>query len=131
MPNATAGQGADQTLGKILYVEDSALVGRFLVDALQIENIDVTLAPDATAAFAFLEKDAIRFDLVLCDYKLPGSNGLEVMAAIRERYPELALVLTTGFAEEAVERAAAAYDGLLEKPFEIAELVALVNRHRR
>jgi len=116
---------------KILYVEDCPIVGRFLVDALHVEGIEVTLVSDAPAAFASLEEDATSFDLVLCDNKLPGATGLELMASIRQRFPDLPLVLTTGFADDSVQGAAAAFDGLLLKPFEISELVAVLERRRR
>ncbi len=119
------------TQAAILYVEDSALIGRFLVDALAIEGIEVVLAADADAALACLDEDADRFVLALCDYQLPGTTGLELMATIRKRHPHLALVLTTGFADNEVASAATTFDGLLNKPFEIAELVALVDRHLR
>lgn len=118
------------TRARLLYVEDSAIVGRFLVDALKIENIDVTLAANAEAALQSLAQDGASFDLVLCDYRLPDTTGLDLMAAIRARCPELPLVLTTGFADSDIEDAAAGFDGLLSKPFEIADIVALLERHR-
>lgn len=107
------------------------MIGRFLVDALKFEGIEVVLAADAEAAFDRLEEDADRFVLALCDYQLPGRTGLDLMATIRERYPRLPLVLTTGFADADLTTAASAFDGLLSKPFEVAEVVELVERHMR
>lgn len=103
------------------------MVGRFLVDSLSFEGVGAVLAEDAARALAILDEDADAFSLVLCDQSLPDTTGLELMGAIRSRYPALRLVLTTGFADHAVEAAANEYDGLLPKPFAAADVVALLN----
>lgn len=111
---------------KVLYVEDSAVVGQFLVDALSFEGVDAVLAEHAERALEILGSDADSFALVLCDQSLPDTSGLELMRIIRERYPTLRLVLTTGFAGSEIETAAGEFDGLLPKPFDARDVVALL-----
>lgn len=111
---------------KVLYVEDSAVVGQFLVDALSFEGVDAVLAEHAARALEILDEDAGSFALVLCDQSLPDTPGLELMRMIRERFPSLRLVLTTGFAGSDIESAADEFDGLLPKPFDARDVVALL-----
>ncbi len=110
----------------ILYVEDSELVGRFVVDALKLSGVNATLVVSAGQALDTLKLRSEDFALVLCDQSLPDISGLELMAQIRQLYPTLRLVLTTGFVDTDIEERARAYDALLPKPFDIDQVVALL-----
>ncbi len=111
----------------ILYVEDSELVGRFVVDALKLKNVDVTLVVSAAQALETLVTCADDFALVLCDQSLPDASGLELMAQIRATYPTLRLALTTGFVDSDIEERARAFDALLPKPFDTDQVIALLD----
>lgn len=110
----------------ILYVEDSELVGRFVVDALKLSGVDVTLVVSGNLALETLKTRADEFALVLCDQSLPDISGLELMAQIREVYPTLRLALTTGFVDADIEQRARAFDALLPKPFDTDQVLALL-----
>lgn len=113
---------------RVLYVEDSSIVGEFLSDALSFEGVDVVLAPTAARALEILDSATDHFSLVLCDQVLPDQTGIELMREIRRRDATLRLVLTTGFADTDVELAAKEFDGLLPKPFDASDVVALINK---
>ncbi|HKK51074.1 MAG TPA: response regulator, partial [Myxococcota bacterium] len=81
-------------------------------------------------------EDAIRFiedeapDIVLSDIRMPGTTGLDVLAAANAADPELPVILMTAQASlqsamEAVNRGAYYY---IQKPFQNEELVAIVRR---
>src|SRR6056297_859225 len=79
-------------------------------------------------AIRSIEEDAP--DVVLSDIRMPGTTGLEVLAAANEADPELPVILMTAQASlqsamEAVNRGAYYY---IQKPFQNEELVALVRR---
>ena len=111
--------------GKLLYVEDSDLVGRFVVEALKHHDVDVVLAPTAAEALVSLENDAADFSMVLSDQSLPDFTGLELLALVRSLYPDLSLVLTTGFVDSHIEKGARSLEGLLPKPFAVGDILAL------
>jgi len=83
---------------------------------------------DAPAALEAL--DRLGPALVLTDLRLPGVDGLELLAALRERRPELPVVLMTGHGDIATAvqaMRAGAYD-FLEKPFGRERLVSVIER---
>jgi CheY-like chemotaxis protein len=74
---------------------------------------------------------AEKFDLVVVDYLMPGMNGGEVIAKIRETHPRLPIILHSGFTDRlALERKVTQADALLQKggPREIKELLETVSR---
>ena len=116
--------------GRVAIVEDD----RELLDQMRWalkSTWDVSAAEDATAGLALLSEDP---DLFLIDLRLPPSRepreGLDLLRAIRERRPELPVVVMTGerersFALKAVELGA--YD-FFRKPVNPAELVLVLGR---
>ncbi|MEM6638601.1 MAG: response regulator [Pseudomonadota bacterium] len=111
---------------QILYVEDSAVIGRMLAESLDEQGVTVHLADTGDQALSWLAEHAGELSMVLCDHGLPDTTGLELMHRIREQFPDLRLVLTTGFAGPDIERRAAAFDGLLIKPFDTAAVTAFI-----
>jgi DNA-binding NtrC family response regulator len=72
----------------------------------------------------------VHFDLVLCDLRLPGINGLDVLKEVKLRHPETEVIVMTGYgsvdtAVEAIRTGAFHY---LSKPIKMAELRSLVER---
>jgi len=88
----------------------------------------VEVAPDGAAGLAMLAKES--FDLVILDLKMPGLSGMEVLAKIKQEYPQVVVIVITGYAtiESAVEAIkGGAYD-FLPKPFTPDALRAIVAR---
>ena len=86
------------------------------------------LAQDGTVALAFLEKE--RVDLVLLDIIMPGMDGVEVLRKIKDRRPNLPVVMVT--ASASVDHAIAALregaDDFFRKPVDLDELALCVAR---
>jgi DNA-binding NtrC family response regulator len=76
------------------------------------------MARDASEALAVVSSESV--DLVLCDVKMPGINGLELVRQIHEFEPDLPCIVITGYgsAENSVEALRAGAFWYLEKPFE-------------
>ena len=83
-------------MATVLVVEDEILVRNFLQVELQEAGYAVILAQNADAAIAILE---VRTDiqLVFTDIDMPGSmDGLKLAAYVRDRWPPLHIIITTG-----------------------------------
>jgi PAS domain S-box-containing protein len=116
---------------RLLVVDDEIAIGRTLAIALS-DEFDVGTATSGRSALELLEGEA-RFDVVLCDLMMPDVSGMDVYERVVERRPELAarFVFVTGgaFTDRArafVERVQAP---VVEKPFDLAKLPALLREH--
>ncbi len=96
----------DGGTGRILIVEDDPMVREFAAGTLISLGYSVTCAADAQEALQILETDG-SFDLVFSDVVMPGPTDGRAMASdITLHYPDLPVVLTTGYAD--IERIGAA-----------------------
>ncbi len=82
-------------------------------------------------ALAELRRDPGQFDLVVSDLTMPGMNGLELAAQVREIRPDLPLILASGYGgtAELESLTRLGIRELLPKPFPIATLARAVHRH--
>ena len=81
---------------RILVVEDEVLVRSLLAEELREAGFVVVEAADAREALAFLDADG-GVDLMFSDIRMPGQlSGLDLARAVRERRPDLPIVLTSG-----------------------------------
>src|SRR6476659_8307857 len=79
---------------QILIVDDEASIRVTLSALLKRAGYDVTPAENGAEAVALLERQA--FDLMLVDLKMPGMDGMQVVAAARQRQPDIAIIVLTG-----------------------------------
>jgi nitrogen regulation protein NR(I) len=113
---------------KILLIEDDAAIGLTLRRVLSEEGYEVTTETRGDSGLDRAQSE--RFDVVITDMKLPGLNGIDLIRQLRGSKPRLPLILVTahGTTETAIEATkSGAYDYLL-KPFQIPELLELVER---
>jgi len=82
---------------RVLVVEDNDDVGQFSTELLEDLGYMVRRADNANTALAILAEDEFAADLVFSDVIMPGMNGVELAGLIRERYPGLPVVLTSGY----------------------------------
>jgi DNA-binding NtrC family response regulator len=113
---------------KVLVIDDEASMLETLGILLRGEGFEVAARTSGRAALE--EWDTVRPDLVLTDIRMPGMTGMDVLAAVRQRDPEVPVILMTAQASlqsaiEAVNRGAFYY---LQKPFSNDDLVALCRR---
>lgn len=105
----------------VLVVEDNEDIGRFSTELLQDLGYTVSWVTDARAALAAIERDEFAFDLVFSDIIMPGMNGIELATILRERYPGLPVVLTSGYSNVLAENAHHGYE-LIQKPYSVEVL---------
>jgi DNA-binding response OmpR family regulator len=111
----------------VLVVEDDADLASLLQMIVAEAGYEVRTAPDGAAALARVAERMPA--LVLLDMRMPIMNGWEFARAFRERHGRAAPVVVVTAAEDARARAEEiAADGWLEKPFEIDDVLRIVER---
>jgi DNA-binding NtrC family response regulator len=106
---------------RILVVEDDQEVGQFSTELLQDLGYATKWVVNAREALAVLAEDELAFDLVFSDVIMPGMNGVELATVIRERYPGLPVVLTSGYSSVLAENAHRGFE-LIQKPYSVEAL---------
>jgi len=112
---------------RVLVVEDNDDVGAFSTELLEDLGYAVRRASDARAALTLLAEDEFAVDLVFSDVIMPGMNGLELAGVLRERYPGLPVVLTSGYSNVLAENAHHGFD-LIQKPYSVEALSRILRK---
>jgi CheY-like chemotaxis protein len=116
-----APEEASEALLSILLVEDNDEVAAAEEAVLTMLGHRVHREPEASAALLQLRKHN-QFDCVVTDIQMPGElNGIDLARAVRRDFPNLPVVLVTGYAEE-LEWAEQTGFAVLPKPFSIEGL---------
>ena len=118
---------------RLLVIDDEESLRVALSRFLRSRGYEVTAVATAVDALAAMDRD--HCDLAVCDVRMPGMTGLELLPAALEKDPEMAVVMLSAVndaptATEAIARGAFDY---LVKPIELADLQVAVERalHRR
>ena len=121
------GAALEVHVSSVLIVDDESRIREILSRWLTPAGYETREAADADLA---LEALAISpADVVLCDVHMPGRDGLWLMGKIRERFPEIAVVLATS--DDAVPPTTSLQPGVVEylvKPFTRESVLAAVAR---
>ena len=112
----------------ILVVEDEQHLAEGLRFNLEADGHHVTLAADGDAAIQHLTAGRGQFELVVLDVMLPGRDGFEVASTLRRRGDFVPILMLTarGRAEDVLKGFESGADDYLQKPFELAILLARI-----
>jgi DNA-binding NtrC family response regulator len=114
-----------------LVVDDDDSVRLTLVANLDLDGFHVADVATAEAALALLDEET--FDVVLSDVRMPGMGGVGLVTELRNRHPEVPVVMMTAFSNE--ESIAGAYGAgvftVLRKPFDVEHVVRTLQRALR
>jgi DNA-binding response OmpR family regulator len=107
---------------KILVIEDESRVAFLIKKGLNEFGFSVSIAPDGLVGKELALTG--RFDLIITDIMLPGMNGVALCKLIRDRLPDIPIIMLTalGTTDEKVEGFDAGANDYLVKPFEFREL---------
>ncbi len=113
----------------ILVVDDDDPVRVMLARLLQTQGYRVLQAPNASEARKLIGTQ--RPDLVISDIVMPGESGIELRRHIAGMWPELPVILISGYSAEGPAEFAArtANTTFVQKPFAADQLLALVEQH--
>jgi two-component system, OmpR family, response regulator len=116
---------------KLLIVDDEKDFVDALAERLQLRGFQVLTAIDGEGALRIIEDDPPQ--LVILDIMMPGLSGLDVLQQIKERTPQIPVILLTGLgstAEGTKGMHLGAYDFLI-KPINIDELIQKMDEAAR
>jgi CheY-like chemotaxis protein len=118
-------------LKTVLVVDDNADLGQTLKMALELEGYSARFA--STGKEALVLQQSQPADVVLTDIFMPDSDGFELIATVRRDFPRTRIVAMSGGGRKLKRdylptAELAGVDATLQKPFEIADLLALLTK---
>lgn len=127
-PDATpsAQDNGDTASTDILVIDDDHIVRNLIVECLQSLGYQVRQAADGESGLRLLKERAP--DLLMVDFIMPGLNGAEVIERVRADLPDLPIILATGYVDAQVSAELLRNELLLQKPFDIDDLAAMVRQ---
>jgi len=114
------------TMPHILVVDDELSMREFLKILLEKEGYSVSLAPEAATALKTVAKETV--DLVITDIRMPGMSGLDLLAELKQRLPDLPVIMITAFAspDDAVLAMKNGAFDYITKPFNVDEIKGVI-----
>ncbi len=113
-------------MSKILVIDDERSIRSTLKDILEYEKYQVDSAEDGQQGIDLVRKN--EYDIVLCDIKMPGMDGIEVLEKIQILAPDVPVVMISGHgnidtAVESIKKGAFDY---IEKPLDLNRLLITI-----
>ncbi len=112
---------------RILVADDEMSIRLLYSEELKEEGYEVYLASNGREALDIVEK--VKLDLVILDIKMPEMDGIEALRQIKERQPDLPVLLSTAYGEYRQDFATWASDEYLVKSSDLEDLKAVVKRY--
>jgi DNA-binding NtrC family response regulator len=112
----------------VLVVDDEPLIRWSMAEILTSRGHTVAEAGNGKEALAVVKGVVNRPDVVLLDYRLPDSNDLSLLAAIKRELPESPIILMTAYGSPEIASGALALGAyrVVNKPFEVHDVVTLI-----
>ena len=110
-------------MSRILVIDDERSIRNTLKDILEFEKYQVEIAEDGFKALELLKTN--DFDVILCDIKMPGMDGIEVLQKVEEIKPDTPVVMISGHGniDTAVESIKKGAFDFIEKPLDLNRLL--------
>jgi CheY-like chemotaxis protein len=112
---------------RILVADDEMSIRLLYSEELKEEGYEVYLAANGKEALEIVEK--VPLDLVILDIKMPEMDGIEALRQIKERQPDLPVLLSTAYGEYRQDFATWASDEYLVKSSDLEDLKSAVKRY--
>ena len=117
--------GAITRSGKnILIIDDERIIQKVLSSVLSQLGYTPFVAHGGVEALEFLARGELRIDAVFLDMVMPGLTGRQTFEKIRELWPELPVIVVTGYADEreTIEMLDSGINGFIDKPFKAGQI---------
>ncbi len=107
---------------RVLLIDDDKWIRSSLEYYFQKKTLVFEALEDAGQGFETVNFQ--DFDIIICDYKLPGANGIEVLNAAARVKPDIIRILITAFADDHVISMAqkTGVDDFIAKPFKVKDI---------
>ncbi len=118
----------DQVKPHILVVDDEAGLRQSLAEYFQLTGFAVNTADNASDAYTLLLQEP--HDAIVTDVKMPGEDGISLLGRVRQKWPEIPVIIMTGHAqlEMAIEALKIGAFDFVQKPFRFDYMVKIVER---
>ncbi|HET7091569.1 MAG TPA: response regulator [Anaerolineae bacterium] len=118
----------EDTAGSVLVVDDAPQICKALSDVLTASGYIVRTAPSGERALQIMESS--EFDLIITDLKMSGMSGMDLIARVKERAPDLSIVILSGYGDmdDVIKAMRVGITDYLKKPFSIDEVLDVVKR---
>jgi two-component system cell cycle sensor histidine kinase/response regulator CckA len=128
-PDKTAKPGTTVT-ARILVVDDDENILKTTEQLLRRRGHEVISANDGKSAIQYYKEHWNDIDLVILDMNMPMMNGKDTFLALRDIFPHIKAILSTGYSEDtlAQEMLKAGIKQYIEKPFRIHELESIIQQ---
>jgi CheY-like chemotaxis protein len=123
-PRAQRRSESPMPSSRILVVEDNPDVGAFASQLLAELGHETRLAPNGLEALRMVEEEG-GFDLVFSDVVMPGMTGIELGHELRRRFPDLRVILTSGYSHVLAQEGRHGFE-LLHKPYSVEMLTRIL-----
>jgi len=124
--SAHPGNGQGRT--QLLILDDEPIVCKRLRPAFQKAGYEVETYTDSASAMARIEQK--RFDIVITDLKMQGTDGMHLLERTKELWPDTHVIVITGFATPETSSESfrnGAFD-FIAKPFKLSDILDTVRR---
>lgn len=113
---------------KILVADDEVMMRNLILKILESEGYQITMVSSGDEAMAMLKEN--NYDLLLTDVKMPGMNGFELLKQVKENWPDMAVIVMTGYGDAYTIKEALLLgaDEYVSKPFKGHEVSLIVER---
>ena len=118
---------------KILVIDDDSMVTKAISNFLGKEGYSSAASQDGYEALDRVIKE-MDFDLIVCDIRLPGINGIETVKKIKEHLksmnkPDVPVIFITGFADTDLHEEAKKIGKLFFKPFDNRDFLESIKEY--
>jgi DNA-binding NtrC family response regulator len=114
---------------QILIVDDNPHMSSLLSEILDFFDYRGVGAHDGEEALRILKEEC--FEMVITDLRMPRMDGMDLLHSIKAEFPQLPVVVITGFGTDSskADAFAAKADGFLAKPFKVDQIKQLLKKH--
>jgi two-component system, response regulator, stage 0 sporulation protein F len=112
---------------KILVADDEMSIRLLYSEELREEGYEVFTASNGKEALEVVNKEPL--DLIILDIKMPEMSGIEVLRQIKEKYPNLPVLLSSAYSEYKQDFGTWASEEYLVKSSDLDDLKAAVRKH--
>ena len=112
----------------ILFVDDDAGSRQAFAKIIRLHGHEVMEAANATEALKIL--DSFHLELVITDFVMPNMNGFQLTAHIRQKWPDMPILLTSGYLSPEIAKVISGWSGVefIPKPIDTPAFLAAVDR---
>ena len=114
---------------RILIADDEEALQRLYKEEFEEEGYEVLLAGNGNEVLALLEGPNQLPDLIVMDIRMPGLSGIDTLRIIKEKYPQVPVILCSAYSEFKQDFSVWASDDYVVKSSDLTELKEAVKRH--